>query len=653
MAFDLSIIIPTCNRCELLGRLLASLKDGLQCAAEIIVVDGASTDNTSRILDRARDEFASRLKIIREETRGGFVRAANIGFRAASGRNMIWLNDDSKPLPGSIDQAVIQIDEAEPSVGFLAMFHRVRTTRNVAYEVRHEGIDYRLCHVRGTLYANFPIGRRETFERLGFFDEGFYFYGADPDLSLKAWSAGLTVEPAWGVLLDHDEHADARREEDSSRAQADNQRLFSKWDLPARNPFYNDFDPANPCTLRKGNSAPSSEERRISISFLISTHNRRQTIAHTLENLQEAQRSSGIPCETILIDNASTDGTAEMVAERFPSVCVLPRKKNRGPCSKNAGLPLARGEFVVFLDDDSHPTPESLGNMIRHFRTDPLLGAAVFDAILPDGSRECSAYPSVFIGCGVGFRREALIEAGGLPEDFFMQAEEYDLSLRLLDRGWRIERFLDLRVLHRKSPTARIPTRTARLDVRNNLLVLARNLPGQWVWPFAWDWMRRYRWIAQSKGLRYRIGFWVGLIQGSIRALQMSRRKPISDDAFEQFSMINQIHRWMERSVAAAGHRRILLLDVGKNILPFQLAAEAYGIRIVAIADPRLARQGRKYRGIPVILDSEARRLKFDAAVIANVSPVHVTLRRELWRSFDGRPVLDVFQSEESLAVAA
>ena len=53
--------------------------------------------------------------------------------------------------------------------------------------------------------------------------------------------------------------------------------------------------------------------------------------------------------------------------------------------------------------------------------------------------RECSAYPDVFIGCGTGFRRQALVEVGGLPEDFFMQAEEYDLSLRLLDAGWTVE----------------------------------------------------------------------------------------------------------------------------------------------------------------------------------------------------------------------
>ena len=46
--------------------------------------------------------------------------------------------------------------------------------------------------------------------------------------------------------------------------------------------------------------------------------------------------------------------------------------------------------------------------MVEHFEAMPSLGAAVFTVTLPDGSRECSAYPDVFIGCGVGFRRAAL-----------------------------------------------------------------------------------------------------------------------------------------------------------------------------------------------------------------------------------------------------
>src|SRR5687768_8233700 len=235
----------------------------------------------------------------------------------------------------------------------------------------------------------------------------------------------------------------------------------------------------------------------IDVTFLIAAHNRREVLLNTLRQL----RRCGLPpesYETILVDNASTDGTADAVAVAFPEVVLIREKVNRGACAKNAGLPLARGRFVVFLDDDSYPLPGSVARMIRHFESDPSLGAAVFDVQLPDGSRECSAYPNVFIGCGTGFRRRALAQVGELPEDFFMQAEEYDLSLRLLAAGYDVRTFDDLHVTHLKSPTARASERVTRFDVRNNLVLITRYFPRQWVIPFAKDWLRRYRLIANA-----------------------------------------------------------------------------------------------------------------------------------------------------------
>jgi GT2 family glycosyltransferase len=248
--YDLSIIIPTVNRADLLERNLTSLIEGVSCAFEVIVVDGASEDHTSEVLESSLQILGERLSVIHEDRREGFVKAANKGFRAASGRNMTWLNDDARALPGALDNALAQIDSAAADVAFLAMFHRWHSTRNVAYETLHDGQIYRLCHVRGTLYANFAMGRRLTYERLGYFDERYFLYAADPDLSLKAWHAGMRIEPAYGSIIEHDEHEDDRRLDDNARGRSDNEKLFAKWDLPPRNPRHNDFDPARPCTLR-------------------------------------------------------------------------------------------------------------------------------------------------------------------------------------------------------------------------------------------------------------------------------------------------------------------------------------------------------------------------------------------------------------------
>ena len=387
------------------------------------------------------------------------------------------------------------------------------------------------------------------------------------------------------------------------------------------------------------------------ISFVISTHNRREELLHTLGKLREVDRRCQLVTETHVVDNASHDGTAAAVAAQFPTVRLHRLKRNRGACAKNLALPYTAGRFILFLDDDSYPTASSLVRMLGHFTASPSLGAAVFDVQLPGGRHECSAYPKVFIGCGTAFRREALDEVGGLPSDFFMQAEEYDLSLRLLESGWDIRRFDDLHVLHRKTPAARQPARTTRLDARNNLTLVARRFPREWVRPFAIDWMRRYHWMAADKGMRHRVAFWAGFAQGVVRSTR--HRQPVSLRTFERFAMLRQIEQRMRQAVRAGGLRSILLVDVGKNILPFQLAAAACDVRVVAVADDRFAKAGRRYRGVPVLSDAAAAQLDFNAAVIANVSPVHAAARRDQWRALLRRPVLDLFEEPELLQIAA
>ena len=159
---DLSIILPTCNRASLLERTLVSLEANVRCRLEIIVVDGASTDATQDVLTHAAKELKDRLRVIREPQREGFVRAANKGFRAATGKYMTWLNDDARPFAGAFDHAIEQLERHPSDVAFVALFHRWHSRKNIAYELVQRGRAYQLCHVRGTLYANFSIGLRHV-----------------------------------------------------------------------------------------------------------------------------------------------------------------------------------------------------------------------------------------------------------------------------------------------------------------------------------------------------------------------------------------------------------------------------------------------------------------------------------------------------------
>ena len=77
------------------------------------------------------------------------------------------------------------------------------------------------------------------------------------------------------------------------------------------------------------------------------------------------------------------------------------------------------------------------------------------------------------------------------------------------------------------------------------------------------------------------------------------------------------------------------------------------GLRVTGVADAKLSRPKRRYRGVNIVDDEAAQLLEFDVAVIANVSPVHAAQRRDAWRQRSRRPVIDLFEQSESLALVA
>ncbi len=358
------------------------------------------------------------------------------------------------------------------------------------------------------------------------------------------------------------------------------------------------------------------------ISFILATHNRREVTLDTLAALFGASKPTA-GFEVLVVDNASSDGTVEEIKTRFPAVEILARAQNLGSCAKALAVEQAKGQFIVFLDDDSHPQPGSVERMIQHFENDCTLGAAGFRVHLPDGREECSALPNVFIGCGVGFRADALRAVGGLDASLFMQAEEYDLSFRLINAGWQVQTFGDLHVNHLKTTQARRSGRTTYYDIRNNLLVAARYLPKPYLHLYREDWLQRYAWLAarDGRGGSFLRGVFVGLakIRGERRRYTSHQLSP---QAFES------LFRWQfiadrMANLAKRGVGRIVLADLGKNVLAFQRAADRHSLQILAIGDDRFSASGRHYRGVPVLTLAEALDLKPDAVVVANTSPVH------------------------------
>lgn len=375
-----------------------------------------------------------------------------------------------------------------------------------------------------------------------------------------------------------------------------------------------------------------------SVAFVIATMNRRDVVLSTLARLHETDRAPANR-EIVVCVNPSTDGTVDAVRGQFRDVEVVSLDRNLGSCAKAVGVERTRSDYVVFLDDDSYPRPGTVARMIEKFEADPSLGAAAFRVYLPDGRRECSALPDVFVGCGVGFRKTALDAVGGLDGSFFMQAEEYDLSFRLVSGGWTVRTFADLAVDHLKTPTARISGRTVYYDTRNNLIVAARYLPDEYEGVYRRDWTQRYGWIAAANGQTW--SYWKGRLVGAMRRggqRRRYRRWRLSPEAMEKLFHNEYIARHMRR-LAGGGARRIVLADLGKNIHPFVQAARSAGIEVLCIADDRFARPGRRYRDVPVIPIAHALGLKPDAIVISNTSPVHAEDRHAELAGATGTPI--------------
>ena len=374
-----------------------------------------------------------------------------------------------------------------------------------------------------------------------------------------------------------------------------------------------------------GPDDPSPAAPEPLITFILATHNRVNVLLHTLERITACGLTPR-EYEILVVDNCSTDGTAELVRRRIPGARLLVLERNRGSCAKGLAVPYARGEFVVFLDDDSYPLTGSIRNMVRHFEQDPSLGAAGFVVRLPDGTRECSALPNVFVGCGVGFRRAVLNAVGGLDVSYFMQAEEYDLSFRLIQAGYSVRTFDNLHVMHLKSPAARSGRQKVFYDTRNNLILAATYLPAPWHREYLRDWRQRYGWLARlaDADREFQDGCVLGLARGYYRRWTKPQLR-LRDKTTRHIFGINLIESAMARLVAKRC-ARILLADLGKNIFPYYRAATMSGVQIVAIMDDRFAGDDRRYRGIPIVDRARGLRLDANAIVVSNSSPIHARI---------------------------
>jgi hypothetical protein len=239
------------------------------------------------------------------------------------------------------------------------------------------------------------------------------------------------------------------------------------------------------------------------VSVIVVTWNGRQYLEACLSAISGQQ---GVTTETILVDNASTDGTVEYVRSRFPLVRVIALGANRGFAGgTNAGAREARGRYVALLNNDAVPEPEWLRALVRGvneadgallvtsrivYMHDPETIDSAGDGFLRWGGAfkrhhgasvsEALESCEVFGVCGAAclMPRGVFDELGGFDEDFFASHEDVDLSYRARLAGYRCRYVADAIVRHHGSVTI---GRTSPLAVfhgqRNVEWVYFKNTP--------------------------------------------------------------------------------------------------------------------------------------------------------------------------------
>lgn len=225
------------------------------------------------------------------------------------------------------------------------------------------------------------------------------------------------------------------------------------------------------------------------ISLITLSWNKKEDIIELVKTLLNQKYEMK---EIIVVDNASTDGTVEFLRENYPSLRIIPLKKNYGLHDGfNFGVVNAKGTIIIGIDQDCVlEDKEVVNKVVRCFNEGPALGIVAFrvkNAFTGEDSWDNpthlkegkigQGYPCLaFNGCGFAVLREAYTRAGGLDGQFFIYHGELDLTLRVLDQGYGCRYFPDIVVFHK---SLKVPTSNCYLKItaRNYTWLIWKNFP--------------------------------------------------------------------------------------------------------------------------------------------------------------------------------
>lgn len=242
-------------------------------------------------------------------------------------------------------------------------------------------------------------------------------------------------------------------------------------------------------TQERRRVAELAQNPTLDVSVVVVSYRSRDYLPGCLDAVRASLEASDLAGEVIVIDNASPDDTAALVAERYPWVRLIVNEVNQGfATAANQGIRQARGRVIVLLNPDARPVGDALGRLVRFLARHPTVGAVGPRLRYPDGRTQPSRrrFPTLLtgflestliqdywrnnrvlrqyyvadrsddelqevdwlVGACLAIRREALATVGLLDERFFLYSEEVEWFWRLRRAGWRVYYLPDAEVVH-------------------------------------------------------------------------------------------------------------------------------------------------------------------------------------------------------------
>lgn len=311
------------------------------------------------------------------------------------------------------------------------------------------------------------------------------------------------------------------------------------------------------------------------LTVTIATFDGRELLEGVLDSLRGQTLADRI--EVVVIDDASSDGTAAWVREQRPEVELIAHDRNLGVTrSLNEGLGLARGEYVALLNNDVELAPDCLERLLEDLRAHPRAAVSTpklldfHDRTRLDGAGDTysrwgmatrrghgepdrgqyDAPEQVMGACAAValYRREAIAEVGGMDEEFFAYLEDVDWSLRARLAGWECRYEPAAVAFHMGSATLGAgPSAFNLFHVwRNGTWVIAKDLPLGTILrlsPYLLAGQGWHLWNAvRHRELRTWMRAWGSALAGLPRVLA-GRRRIQSARAIEP----RELERWISR----------------------------------------------------------------------------------------------------------